>query len=93
MQVKVDRSARRHIEDAGGVCTLEARAKTGGCLIRTHLVARVGKPQESALFDELAVVRLRIFTRGVLERPDGGIQPATTRDLRRGGDDFRPCTM
>lgn len=75
MQVKIDRNARRQIEEAGGVLTLEARAKTGGCLIRTHLVPHAGKPQEPALFDEIEAGGVRIFTRGVLERPDGSIHP------------------
>lgn len=75
MQVKIDRNARRRIEDAGGVFTLEARARTGGCLIKTHLESYVGKPEEPALFEELEAGGVRIFTRGVLERPDGSIQP------------------
>jgi hypothetical protein len=75
MQVKIDRNARRHIEEAGGVLTVEARARTGGCLIRTHLVSHAGKPQEPALFGELEAGGIRIFARGVLERPDGSTQP------------------
>lgn len=75
MRVKVGRSARRLIEDAGGTVTLEARAKTGGCLIKTHLVSYAGKPQEPALFEELEACGVRIFTRGVLERPDGSVLP------------------
>lgn len=91
MRVKVDRNARRLIEDAGGTCTLEARAKTGGCLIKTDLVSYVGKPQEPALFEELETGGVRIFTRGVLERPDGsmlptnGALPGKVRILERAG--------
>ena len=75
MRVTVGRSARRLIEDAGGILTIEARAKTGGCLIKTHLVACVGKPPEPALFEEIEARGVRIFTRGVLERPDGSMLP------------------
>lgn len=85
MRVKVGRKARRLIEDAGGIFTLEARAKAGGCLIKTDLQSYVGKPPEPALFQEAETSGMRIFTRGVLERPDGstlatdGALPGTVR--------------
>lgn len=91
MRVTVGRSARRLIEEAGGILTLEARARAGGCLIKTHLVACVGKPAEPAPFEEVRARGIRIFTRGVLERPDGstldtrGALPGTVRIRANGG--------
>lgn len=75
MDVRIDRKARRHIADAGGLVTIEARAKTG-CMVRTELEVRTGKPQEPALFSEVDAGGVRVFARGVIEGPDGTARPS-----------------
>lgn len=70
MELKIDRKARRRIEEAGGLITIEARAKMG-CLVRTDVAVQTGKPEEPALFTETEVDGVRIFARGLIERADG----------------------
>ena len=70
MELKIDRKARRRIAEAGGVVTVEARA-TLGCLVRTEVAVRTGKPEEPALFGESDVDGVLVFTRGVIDRGDG----------------------
>lgn len=88
MDLKIDRKVRRQIADAGGLVTIEARAKAG-CLVTTTLEARTGKPEEPALYTESEAGGVRVFTRGVVEGPDGSVRPseaAVPKRVRLRGD-------
>jgi hypothetical protein len=74
MKVKIDRRARRVIERAGGLLTLDARA-TASCLVTTRLATIVGKPEEPDGYAELDVDGITVFVRGVIETPDGASRP------------------
>lgn len=84
MNVSIDRRARRQLNDAGGLLTLEARAKTG-CLVTRQVDARAGKPENPDAYTELDVGGITVFVRGTIEAQDGTVQPsaaAVPRDLR-----------
>jgi len=84
MNISIDRRARRHLSDAGGLLTLEARAKTG-CMVTRQVEARAGKPESPDAYMELDVGGVTVFVRGTIEAQDGTSQPsagAVPRDLR-----------
>lgn len=74
VRLRIDDSARKRIQQAGGEFTLEARAKTG-CMIRIELEPRLGRPREPDQFELLSVGELRVYARGLFERPDGTLRP------------------
>lgn len=89
MKVRIDRRARRHLSDNGGLLTLEARAKTG-CMVTRQIEARVGKPEDPEAYVEFDVGGITVFVQGTIEGPDGTIQPspgAVPADLRVGERD------
>ena len=75
MNVRIDRRARRHLGNAGGLLTLEARAKTG-CMVTRQVEARVGKPDNPDAYLELDVGGITVFVRGTIEANDGTVQPS-----------------
>ena len=70
MEVRIDRKARHIVEDAGGVVTAEVRAVTG-CMVTRRVEVRAEKPDDPSAYFEREVGSLTVFTRGVLEGPDG----------------------
>jgi hypothetical protein len=70
MEVRIDRKARHVVEDAGGVVTVEVRAVTG-CMVTRRMEVRAEKPDDPGECFERQVGSLTVFTRGVLEGPDG----------------------
>lgn len=91
MDVRIDRRARRHLSQAGGLLTLEARAKTG-CMVTRQVEARAGKPEDPDAYTQLDVSGVTVFVRGVIEGGDGTIQPspgAVPRAVRVGERDGR----
>jgi hypothetical protein len=84
MNVRIDRRARRHLSEAGGLLTLEARAKTG-CMVTRQVEARAGKPDNPNDYLELDVGGLTVFVQATIETHDGTVQPspgAMPQDLR-----------
>lgn len=73
MDLKIDRKVRRRIAEAGGLVTIEARAKTG-CMVTTELEVRTGKPEEPTLYTESEAGGVRVFARGTVEGPDGSVR-------------------
>lgn len=73
MNVRIDRKARRHLNDTGGLLTLEARAKTG-CMVTRHVEARAGKPENPDDYSELDAGGITVFVRGTIEADDGTLQ-------------------
>jgi hypothetical protein len=84
MNVRIDRRARRHLAAAGGLLTLEARAKAG-CMVTRQIEARAGKPDNPDAYLELDVGGITVFVQGTIEGQDGTVQPspgAVPPDLR-----------
>lgn len=77
MKVRIDRRVRRHLNDAGGLLTLEARAKTG-CMVTRQVEARVGKPDDPDAYLELEVGGITVFVQGTIEQTTGpcSLRPA-----------------
>lgn len=91
MNVRIDRRARRHLKDAGGLLTLEARATTG-CMVTRQVEARVGKPENPGAYSQLDAGGITVFIRGMIESGDGTVQPspgAVPRAVRVGERDGR----
>lgn len=91
MSVRIDRRARRHLKDSGGVLTVEARARTG-CMVTREVEARPGKPEDPGEYDQLEVGGVTVFVRATLEHGDGSVHPtpgALPRALRVGARDGR----
>jgi hypothetical protein len=90
MEVRIDRRARRVVEDAGGLVTVEVRA-TIGCMVTRRVEVRTGKPDDPGPFVEHQVGSLRVFARGELDGPGGvrplpeGALPAQVKIRCRGG--------
>lgn len=90
MEVRVDHRARRVVEDAGGLVTVEVRAATG-CMVTRRVEVRAGKPDDPDGFFERRLGSLTVFARGMLEGPDGartlpeGALPARVRIRHHGG--------
>ena len=82
--LRIDRRARCHLSNAGGLLTLEGRAKTG-CMVTRQVEARVGKPDNPDAYLELDVGGITVFVQGTIEANDGTVQPspgAIPRDVR-----------
>jgi hypothetical protein len=75
MKIKIDRQARRHLKETGGLVTLEARARTG-CMVTRQVEARAGKPDHPGDYAQLDVDGITVFLRGMLEHTDGTVRPA-----------------
>jgi hypothetical protein len=80
MEISIDRRARRCIDEAGGVLTVEVRAETG-CMVIRRVEVRSGRPQEPDGFSEQHQDGITVFTRGVLEGP-GGARPLSALPAR-----------
>jgi hypothetical protein len=79
MEIRVDRRARRRIDDAGGLLTVEVRAETG-CMVTRRVEARAGRPPEPDGFSEHRQKGMTVFARGVLAGP-AGVRPLTDSAL------------
>lgn len=89
MNVTISRRARRHLSTAGGLLTIEARAKAG-CMVTRQIEARAGKPDNTEAYQELDVGGITVFVQGTFEAQDGTIHPslgAVPPDLRIGEQD------
>lgn len=90
MKIKIDRRARRHLQDSGGLLTLESRARTG-CMVTRQVEARAGKPDHPGDYSQLDVDGITVFLRGTLEHGDGTVRrspgaiPPTVRIGSRDG--------
>lgn len=75
MNIRIDRRARRHLKEAGGLLTLEARATTG-CMVTRRVEAQMGKPEDPGAYSQLDADGITVFTRGVIESGDGTARPS-----------------
>ena len=75
MSVRIDRRARRHLKEAGGLLTLEAHARTG-CMVTRTVEARAGKPDDPGDYAQLDVDGITVFLRGTIEAGGGTVRQA-----------------
>ena len=75
MNISIDRRARRQLSEAGGLLTLEARAKTG-CMVTRQVEARAGKPDNPDADSQFEVDGITVFVQGTIEAHDGTVQPS-----------------
>ena len=73
MDIRIDRRARRHLDRAGSLLTLEARAKTG-CMVTRQVEAQAGKPDNPGAYSQQDVGGITVFIRGTIEGGDGSVQ-------------------